>query len=246
MTNPPVSQRRHALITGGSRGLGAAIAAALAERGCRVTINYNRDKDSAEQTAGAIRAAGGEAFLAQAEISDPGAAQQLVRSAVDHFGPVDILVNNAGIGRPRNVFENTLDDYDETMAVNVRGAFAVTQEVIESMRDREFGRLIFLSSIAAAVGGLISTAYATSKAALIGMAHHYAVSLREYGITSNAIAPSLIDTDMVAGMKIPPAGELPFGRMGRPDEVGRIVQFLVESPYITGQTIHINGGRYMT
>lgn len=246
MTQQKGIQHQHALVTGGNRGIGAAMATAIAAAGCDVTINYREGRDAAEQTAEAVRLASGRAAIVQADVSDPASVIALVRQAREALGPITILINNAGIGRETGVFENSLEDFDQTFAINVRAAFALTQAVIPEMSQRGFGRLIYLSSLAAITGGMISTAYASSKAALIGMMHHYAASLRDSGITANAIAPALIETDMVAAVNLPSPESLPMDRLGRPDEVGQVARPLIESGYITGQTIHINAGRYMT
>ena len=156
------------------------------------------------------------------------------------YGPIGILVNNAGTASPRKIFENTVEDFDHTLQANVRSAFALTQAVFPEMRDQNFGRLIFLSSLAAVNGGVVSTAYAASKAALLGMMHSYAAALIDFHITSNAIAPALVESDMVAGLPIPPPETMPLGRPGRPSEVGHVARLLVECGYINGQTIHLN------
>ena len=172
-------------------------------------------------------------------MSNPDDVAGLVKQAREAFGPIAILVNNAGIGRPSPVFDNTLADFDATFAANVRSAFLVTQAV----RDLNFGRLIFLWSAAAMTGGVISTAYASSKAAVVGMMHHYAASLAPWNITANAISPAFIETDIFAGIELPPAESPPLGRMGRPDEVAEVAQMIVNCGFITGQTIQMNAGR---
>ncbi len=168
MSDPDANRIQHALVTGASRGLGAAMAIALAKAGCDLTINYRAGRDAAEETAKSVRQAGRRAIVVQADVSDPASVTDLAQQAREALGPVSVLVNNAGIGHRRNVFENTVDDFDRTLTVNVRSAFLVTQAVIPDMRELGFGRLIFLSSIAAFTGGMISTPYATSKAALVG------------------------------------------------------------------------------
>ena len=236
---------RHALITGGGRGLGAAIARTLSSAGCAVTINYRSDEPAARKVCADIEKAGGRAQAILADLAEPADVKRLVEDAREAFGAVHVLVANAGIAVKRNVFENTLLDFDQTFAVNVRGAFVAAQAVLADMRDAHFGRLIFVSSLAAKTGGMISTPYASSKAALEGMMHHYAASLREHGITANAIAPALIETVMIRGMTTPGAN-LPLGRLGRPDEVESVARMLLECGYMTGQTIHLNAGLYMT
>ncbi|HUA78673.1 MAG TPA: SDR family oxidoreductase, partial [Acetobacteraceae bacterium] len=193
-----------------------------------------------------IEADGGKARAIRADISEPGAVAALLKEARGGFGPIGILVNNAGIARHSSVFENTIEDFDATFATNVRSAFLVTQAVLPDMRDLAFGRLIFLSSTAAQTGGVISAAYAGSKAALLGMMHHYAASLMPWNITANAISPAFIDTDIFAGVTLPPAEKLPLGRMGRADEVAEVARMIVTCGFMTGQTIQVNAGRYMT
>jgi 3-oxoacyl-[acyl-carrier protein] reductase len=236
----------HALVTGSSRGIGRAIALALARTGCPTTVNYVRNGQAAEDVVAVIRAGGGTAHAVRADVSNADDVTQLVKQARDAFGPIAILVNNAGIGRQTSVFDNTLEDFEATFATNVRGAFLMTQAVLPDMRDGSFGRLIFLSSIAAMTGGVISTAYAGSKAALVGMMHQYAASLAQWNITANAISPAFIETDLFGGVTLPPAASLPLGRMGRPDEIAVVAQMIVTCGFMTGQTIHVNGGRYMT
>ena len=237
---------RHALITGASRGIGAGIARALAFAGCAVTINYRKDRDAAESVAESIRSAGPEAAVIGTDVSDIENLPRLLAQAREAFGPVGILVNNAGIGEHRGVFDNTLEDFDRTFQVNVRSAFALTQAVLPEMRQQRFGRLIFLSSMAAVNGGGVSTSYASSKAAVIGMMHSYAAALIEFKITANAIAPALVESDMISALPIPSPEAMPLGRLGWPSEVGDVARLLVECEYINGQTIHLNSGRYMT
>lgn len=236
---------RHAIVTGGGRGIGAAISREFASAGCAVTINYHSDGEAAGELRGAIEAAGGTAQAIRSDMADPKQVQRLFEDARAGFGPVTILVCNAGIARQSDVFANDLDDFDATFALNVRGAFIAAQAALIDMRDAGFGRLIFLSSLAARTGGMISTPYAASKAALEGMMHHYAASLRDYGITANAIAPALIESDMVRGTTTTPA-DLPMGRLGRPAEVAMVARLLLDCDYMTGQTIQLNAGRYMT
>ena len=237
---------RHALITGASRGIGAGVARALASAGCAVTINYRKDRDAAESVAESIRSAGAKAAVIAADVSDVASLPPLLAQAREAFGPVSILVNNAGVGEHRSVFDNTLEDFDKTFQVNVRSAFALTQAVLPEMRQQRFGRLIFLSSMAAVNGGVVSTPYASSKAALIGMMHSYAAALIEFRITANAIAPALVESDMISALPIPSPETMPLGRLGWPSEVGDVARLLVECEYINGQTIHLNAGRYMT
>ena len=243
---PELSAFRHVMITGASRGIGAGIARAFASQGYAVTLNFRSNRRAAEEVAEAVRVAGGRAAIFQADVADFASHASLIAHARDQFGPVGVLVNNAGIGEHRKVSDNTLEDFDRTFAVNVRAAFALAEAVIPAMREQRFGRLIFLSSMAAVNGGIVSTPYAASKAAVLGMMRHYAANLLPFGITANAIAPALVESDMVAGLPIPPVEQMPLGRLGRASEVGDVAKLLAECEYLNGQTIHLNAGRFMT
>ena len=234
-----------ALVTGGSRGIGRAIALGLAELGCPVTVNYVSNADAAATVVKLIEQAGGQAIAVQADVAKEADVKRLVAAACKAFGAIGILVNNAAIAHQRNVFENTVADYDETFAVNVRSAFLMTQAVIGDMRDMKFGRLIFLSSNAARTGGSMSATYSASKAALEGMMRHYAQRLIDFGITANAIAPAIVETEIFDGKVIPALDKMPMGRMGRVEEIAMVAQLLAANAYMTGQTILVNAGRHM-
>ena len=144
------------------------------------------------------------------------------------------------------MFDADIETYDKVMAVNLRSAFLMTEAVIKEMVEHKWGRLVFVSSIAARIGGMVGGAYATSKAGTDGLMHHYAAHLRECGTISNEILVALIDTDIFAGAKLPPVEQMPMGRMGRPEEIGMAAQMMVENGFLTGQTIQVNAGHYMT
>ena len=235
-----------ALVTGGSRGIGRAIALALAELGCPVTVNYVSNGKAAAEVVDLIAKAGGRAIAVQADVSKEADVARLVAAARSAFGPAGILVNNAAIAHQRNVFENTVAEYDETFAVNVRSAFMMTQAVLPDMRDMKWGRLIFLSSNAARTGGSMSATYSASKAALEGLTRHYAARLVDMGITSNAIAPAIVETDIFDGKALPATDKMPMKRMGHVNEVAMIAQMIAANAYLTGQTILINAGRHMS
>jgi 3-oxoacyl-[acyl-carrier protein] reductase len=204
----------HAVITGGSGGIGRAIALALARTRCAVTVNYVRNTDAAEEVVALIRAGGQPTLFkvtCRTRTTLPDSSSRRGRPSVRSPYSSTML----GLAGPRPVFDNTLADFDPTFAANVRSAFLVTQAVLPDMRDLNFGRLIFLWSAAAMTGGVISTAYASSKAAVVGMMHHYAASLAPWNITANAISPAFIETDIFAGIELPPAESPPLGRMGR-------------------------------
>jgi 3-oxoacyl-[acyl-carrier protein] reductase len=237
---------RTALVTGASRGIGKAIALALAEAGCNVVVNYRKEREAAQQTAEAIRQLGRVCTVIQADVASHSEVERLVSETEKAFGQVDILVNNAGIAQSKPIQELTENDWDHVLRVNLKSAFLLTQRVLVNMRARHWGRIINLSSVAAQTGGVIGPHYAASKAGLIGLTHSYASLLAKQGITVNAIAPALIETDMVTGNPNASTSRIPMGVYGSPEEIGRVAVLLAESDYMTGQTISVNGGWYMT
>jgi 3-oxoacyl-[acyl-carrier protein] reductase len=237
---------RVALVTGGSRGIGRATATVLAQAGCDVVVNYLQAEESAREVVKAVEQTGQRGLAIQADVSAEEEVVRLMTAIEAAFGRVDILVNNAGINPSKPLAELNLRDWQTVIDQNLTSAFLVSQAVIPGMRERQWGRIIMLSSIAAQTGGVVGPHYAASKAGLIGLAHSYASLLAKEGITSNAIAPALIDTDMIRGNdKIKPS-LLPVNRFGTAEEVAQAVLFLVRNAYITGQTLSINGGWYMT
>ncbi len=237
---------RVALVTGGSRGLGRAIALGLARAGADVAVNYRVSAAAAEELAGEIRAMGRRAAALQADVGDPGQARGLVAATLEALGPAVILVNNAGIGRPLALDAIATEDWDETLRVNLSSAFHVTQAALPAMRAIRWGRIVNLASVAAHVGGVVGPHYAASKAGLIGLTHSYAALLVKEGITANAISPALIDTDMVRSNRLASPERIPVGRFGTPEETAEVAVMLARNGYITGQTIHVNGGWYMS
>ena len=239
-------QNRVALVTGASRGIGKAVALALAEAGCHVVVNYKREQSAAQQVATAIREIGRGCSAVQADISVPSEVERLIGQAEAAFGEVHILVNNAGIAESKPISDLTMNDWEHALRVNLTSAFLLIQRVLPNMRARHWGRIINLSSVAAQTGGVIGPHYAASKAGLIGLTHSYASLLAKEGITVNAIAPALIETDMIAGNPNASAARIPMGAFGSPSEIARVAVLLAESDYMTGQTISVNGGWYMT
>jgi 3-oxoacyl-[acyl-carrier protein] reductase len=236
-----------ALVTGASRGIGKAIALALAEAGCSVIVNYKEQQESAQAVAAAIRGMKRSCMVRKADVSSLTQAEHLVGDAEQAFGAVDILVNNAGVAPSKPLKE--LDyhvDWEPTLRLNLTAAFVLTQRVLSNMLGRHWGRIINISSVAAQNGGVIGPHYAASKAGLIGLTHSYASLLAKEGITVNAIAPALIETDMVTSNPNASTHRIPMGVFGNPGEIGRVAVMLAESDYITGQTISVNGGWYMT
>ena len=186
-----------ALVTGASRGIGRAIAVALAKSGAAVAMNYKAHAQEAEAVSREIQDLGGHAFVIQADVSISVNVHRMVQQVYEQLGPVAVLVNNAGITRPQFIHEITEQDWDEVLAVNLKSVFLVTQAVLPSMRVAKWGRIINLSSVAAQTGGVIGPHYAASKAGILGLTHSYAALLAKEGITVNAIAPALIETDMI-------------------------------------------------
>jgi 3-oxoacyl-[acyl-carrier protein] reductase len=235
-----------ALVTGASRGIGRAVAVALAAAGADVAVNYRSREAAAAAACAEIEKYGVRALAVQADVSQSPAVARMVTAVEENLGPVDILVNNAGIVAAKPLAEITEADWDEMLAVNLKSAFLVTQQVLPGMRSRHWGRIIMLSSVAAQTGGITGPHYAASKAGMLGLTHSYARHLFKEGITVNAIAPALIETDMVTGnLKASPAA-IPIGRFGAPEEVAAVAVMLAKNGYITGQTINVNGGWYMS
>jgi 3-oxoacyl-[acyl-carrier protein] reductase len=237
---------RIALVTGGSSGIGRATALALAEAGAHIAINYRAGDEEADEITRAIEALGRHGVAVRADVADPGDVEQMVSAVRRELGPIDILVNNAGTARALSLEALHLATWDATFAVNLRASFILSSAVIPEMRTRKWGRLIFVSSTAARVGGIVGPHYAASKAGLEGLMHSYASILANEGITSNAIAPALIETKMLAGNPAAVTDKIPVGRFGTSEEVAQMIVAVAQNPYVTGQTIQVNGGMYMT
>ena len=241
MTIKPDLSGRIALVTGASRGIGAAIAVALAEAGAAVAVNYRERAAEADAVAARISGTGGRAIATAANVSQAAAVAKMVDHVVSALGPIDILVNNAGIAIVRGLDDLTESDFDQTIAVNLKSAFLCTQAVLPAMRAKKWGRIVNISSGAARGGGAIGVHYNASKAGMEGMTRGYAARLVKQGITVNAVAPSLIETDMMRG-RTDLASRIPLGRMGRSDEVAQAVLMVLGNDYMTGQSIMLNGG----
>jgi 3-oxoacyl-[acyl-carrier protein] reductase len=234
---------RVALVTGSSRGIGRAAALALADAGAHVAVNYRKREDEARKTMEQILGRGRRAVIVRADVSSAQAVSGAVEKTEEELGAIDILVNNAGIATKRTVEEITEQDWDETLTVNLKSTFLLTQAVVPGMRKQRWGRIINISSGAAYNGGIIGPHYTASKAGMEGLTRAYALRLAKDGITVNSIAPSLIETDMLPGD--PELARLvPVGRMGQAAEVAQAVVFVAGNAYMTGQTVFLNGGRY--
>ena len=237
---------RVALITGASRGIGRAVAVALADAGCNIGVSYRASDDEAREVVARIESKGRRALSIQADLAKPDEVTRLAERALSALGAIDILINNAGIN-PRFPLDGIRsDDWNHVLAVNLTAPFLLTQLVLPGMRARRWGRIIMLSSIAAQTGGVIGPHYAASKAGLHGLVHSYANLLANEGITANVVAPALIDTDMIRNNPAITPELVPVKRFGTTDEVADVVVMLAANGYITGQTINVNGGWYMS
>ena len=239
-------QGRVALVTGGSRGIGAGIAIALARVGADVAVNYRQRSDAAESVCRRVRELGRKAVGIQADVSLAADVKHMIAEVQNSLGAVDILVNNAAIAHPQKLEDISEAEWDETLTVNLKSVFLVTQAVIGGMRQNRWGRIINLSSVAAQTGGAVGAHYAASKAGIIGLTHSCASAFIRDGITVNAIAPALIQTDMVISNPNASPNLIPMGHFGSVDDVSSVAVMLALNGYITGQTISMNGGWYMT
>src|SRR6202166_305856 len=241
MTIKPDLNGHIALVTGGSRGIGAAIALALAGSGAAVAVNYRERAADADAVVADIKSKGGRAIAVAADVSQGAAVTKMVEHVASALGPIDILVNNAGIAIVRGIDDLTESDFDATIAVNLKSAFLCSQAVLPLMRAKKWGRIVNISSGAARGAGAIGPHYNASKAGMEGLTRGYAARLGQEGITVNAVAPSLIETDMMRG-RADLAQRIPLGRMGQPHEVAQAVLMALGNEYMTGQTIALNGG----
>ena len=240
-----------ALVTGASRGIGRAIAVALASSGANVLVNYLRQKDAARETVAMVEAAGGHAEELRFDVADPGAASRAVADAVARTGRLDILVNNAGATADNLVMRIKDEDWERALAVNLSGTFHCTRAALRPMVRARRGRIVNVASVIGLMGNSGQAAYAAAKAGVIGFTKATAREVASRGITVNAIAPGLIETDMAGHLPSDTVSEylklIPAGRLGQAAEVAELVGFLVgpAAGYITGQVIGINGGLYM-
>jgi len=237
---------RIALVTGASRGIGKAIALALAAAGADLAVNYRQQAEAAQFVAAEIKKMGRRSITVQADVSESSKVEHLFAEVEKNLGAVNILVNNAGIASALSPSQITEADWHETMRVNLTSVFLVTQRALPNMRAKSWGRIINLSSVAAQYGGIVGPHYSASKAGILGLTRSYASALAKEGITVNAIAPALIETDMIANLRALTPDRLPMGHFGSVDEVALVAVMLAESSFITGQTINPNGGLYFT
>ena len=235
-----------ALVTGGGRGIGRAVSLALARAGCDVVVNYRERRDHADSAALEIEKLGQRAAAIQADVSRAADVTQLVRAAESQLGPVEILVNNAGKILIQPIEQMTEESWNDMLASNLTSCFLVTQAVLPGMRARHWGRIINMSSVAAQAGSIVGVHYAASKAGMLGLTRSYARVLAKEGITVNAITPALVATEMVTSNPVARPDMIPIGRFGDIEEVADVALMLAGNAYITGQTINVNGGYYMS
>lgn len=244
-------QNMWAVVTGGSRGIGHAIALHFAEKGANVAIIYLEHHVAANETLQAIRARNVEAEKYQVDVSQHTAIQEAFAKMIAAHGQIDVLINCAGINRDKTMSNLPFEAWQEVLNTNLNGAFNCTKAVWDHMKSRRYGRIVSISSIVGQTGNLGQANYSASKAGLLGFTKSLALEGARYGITANAICPGFIDTDMVRAM--PPealekvVARVPVQRLGQPEEIARTVAFLAapEAGYITGQIIAVNGGLYM-
>ena len=240
-----------ALVTGGSRGIGRAIAVALAREGAKLAINFAGNEKAAEETKALVEQAGSEAILLKADVSDKDADAALIDTVVKIYGKIDILVNNAGITRDSLMLRMKEDDFDAVIDTNLRSVFYLTKAAAKSMMKKRTGRIINMSSVVGLTGNAGQVNYAAAKAGVLGITKSAAKELASRGITVNAVAPGFIETDMTDVLsdtvKESLLHEIPLKRMGEPKDVANAVLFLAsdQSAYITGQVIHVDGGLVM-
>jgi acetoacetyl-CoA reductase len=244
-TNP---EQRVALVTGGARGIGAAITTALARSGAHVAAGYSSNAKAAGELAGKLSAEGASVSVHQGNVGEPADCERVVSEVLDQRGRIDYLVNNAGITVDKTVRKMSVEDWHAVLRINLSGAFYMTKAVLDHMTGNSFGRIVNISSVIGQTGSVGQANYASSKAGLIGFSKSLAQEVARKGVTVNCVAPGYIETEMVAA--IPPEvlekllTGVPVGRLGQASEIARAVQFLVddEAGYITGSVISVNGG----
>lgn len=243
--------KQTAIVTGGSRGIGRAVAVRLAKDGMNLVINYRGNSAAAEETKRLCRELGAEVLLVQGDVSRAEDCEKLAAQAKEAFGRVDVLVNNAGITRDGLLARMTEEDFRAVLDVNLVGPWNMMKAVNRIMMKQRYGRIVNLSSVTGLMGNMGQTNYAAAKAGILGMTKSYAREVASRGITVNAVAPGFIDTDMTEAM---PEGAkdkivtgIPMGRTGKPEDVAEAVAFLTseQAGYITGEVLRVDGGMAM-
>jgi 3-oxoacyl-[acyl-carrier protein] reductase len=239
------------LVTGASRGIGRAIALYFAKNGAKVAVNYSGSEAKANEVVEEIKANGGTAFAIKADISNSEDVSNMIKSVIEQFGSLDVLVNNAGITRDNLLMRMKEEDWDAVINTNLKGVFLTTKAVTRQMMKQKQGRIINIASIVGVSGNPGQANYVAAKAGVIGLTKTAAKELSSRGITVNAIAPGFIETDMTGkleeGIKEDMLRNIPLARFGQPDDIAAAALFLASdsSSYITGQTLHVDGGMVM-
>ena len=240
---------RIAVVTGGSRGIGAAVAKGLGKEGATVVINYNHSQGEAESVVNEIKAMGSLAVALQADISDAEATKVFIEKALADFGKIDILVNNAGITRDKTFKKMSFEEWHKVIDTNLSSVFNTCKIALPSMLEQKYGRIINISSVIGQAGGFGQTNYAAAKAGLVGFSKSLALETAKGGVTVNCICPGYIATEMVKAMpenvREAIIAMVPMKKLGEPDEIAKGVVFICESEYMTGQCLNLNGGLYM-
>ena len=238
-----------ALVTGASRGIGAAIAAELARAGATVVVNYASSPDAAQAVVAAIQAAGGQAWAHQANVADEEQVEAMVKAVLEKEGRLDVLVNNAGITRDGLLMRMKSADWQSVIDLNLTGVFLCTRAVSRAMLKARSGRIVNITSVVGLMGNPGQANYSAAKAGVIGLTRSTAAEFASRGVTVNAVAPGFIESDMTAALdKEPILKAIPLGRMGQPTEVAGAVRFLAADPaaaYMTGQELQVDGGMVM-
>ncbi len=246
-----MEDERYALVTGSSRGIGRATAVRLAREGCNVAVTYHRSQRGADETAAMVEDAGGRAVVYELDVGDADSIAALAGSLRQRWARLDILVNNAGIYHRRSFDELEYEHWSRTLTVNLDSIYRVTKAFLPLLRASAAARIVSVASVLAFIGSGHGADYATSKAGLVGLTRSLARELAPERVTVNAVAPGMIETDILAGDTPKKRAErqrrVPLGRVGQPEEVAAAIAFLAsrDASYITGQTLHVNGGLRM-
>ncbi len=240
-----------ALVTGASRGIGKEIALTLAKAGANVVINYMGNQALAEDVANQVKKLGKDALVIQADVSNSSQVEEMMKSAISHFGKLDILINNAGITRDNLIMRMKEEDWDRVIDTNLKSAFLLSKSVSRQMMKQRYGRIINITSVVGVLGNPGQVNYVAAKSGLIGLTKTLAREFASRGITVNAVAPGFIETDMTSTMtedvRNQMLSQIPLSRLGSPSDVANVVKFLVsdEANYMTGQVLHVDGGMVM-
>ena len=239
-----------AVVTGGGRGIGRACAIELARHGASVVVNYRTDAGAAEATRDVIHEFGGTAVLVKANVADPDEAEAVIETAIEELGQLDILINNAGINRDHTVARQTVEEWDDVIRTDLSSMFYCTHAAVAHMRERNYGRIVNMSSIIGQMGNVGQGNYAAAKAGMIAFTKTAAKELARNNITVNAVCPGFVSTDMVNALSDEIQdnirSQIPLGRFGQPEEIAAVVRFLcTEGGFFTGAQLSPNGGQYM-